>query len=91
MEKNKPETKFRAGAISATVWKNKGKNKAGKTTEFYTTKLERRYRDSNDEWQSTESLGINDIPKAILVLQKSYEFIATKKKGDNANAEIEVV
>ena len=45
MEKNKPETKFRAGAISATVWKNKGKNKAGKTTEFFTTKLERRYRD----------------------------------------------
>jgi hypothetical protein len=77
MEKNKPEEKFRAGAISATIWKNKG-NKAGKETEFYSVKLERRYKDNNDQWQSTESLGINDIPKAILVLQKSFDYIATK-------------
>lgn len=86
MEKNKPEEKFRAGAISATVWKNKGKNKSGRVTEFYTVKLERRYRDNNDQWQSTESLGINDIPKAVLVLNKAYEWIATKKR---ASAETE--
>jgi hypothetical protein len=81
MEKNKPEQKFRAGAISATVWKNKG-NSAGKVTEFFTIKLERRYKDSNDQWQGTDSLGINDIPKAILVLQKAFEHIITKKKTD---------
>ena len=88
MEKNKPEEKFRAGGISATIWKNKGKNRSGKTTEFYTVKLERRYRDNDDQWQSSDSLGINDIPKAILVLNKAFEFIATKKR---ANVEVEVV
>ena len=82
MEKNKPEEKFRAGGITATIWKNKGKNKNGKTTEFYSVKLERRYRDNNEQWQSTDSLGINDIPKAILVLEKSFQFIAMKKKSD---------
>lgn len=81
MEKNKPEQKFRAGAISATVWKNKGNN-AGKTAEFYTVKLERQYKDSHDQWQSTDSLGLNDIPKAVLVLQKSFDHIVTKKKTD---------
>ena len=90
MEKNKPEEKFRAGAISATIWKNKGKNKDGKSTEFYTVKLERRYMDNNDQWQSTDSLGINDIPKAVLVLNKAYEFIATQKRGDNTEVESEV-
>lgn len=81
MEKNKPDINFRAGAITATVWKNKV-NKSGKTAEFYTVKLERRYKDNNNEWKSTDSLGLNDIPKAILVLNKCFEHIAMKKKPD---------
>ena len=31
--------------------------------------------DKNDKWQSTSSLDVNDVPKAILVLSKAYEFM----------------
>ncbi len=35
--------------------------------------LEVRYRDKNGEWQGTNSLSLNEVPKAITALQQSYE------------------
>ena len=81
MENNPPEKKFRAGAISATVWQNKGQDKNGETTEYRTISLERNYKDKEGNWKSTNSLRINDLPKASLILQKAYEFLVLKE-GD---------
>jgi hypothetical protein len=75
MGKNLPEKKFRAGAVAATIWANETV-RDGKPVTYRTVSLERSYKDKNDAWQSTNSLRTADIPKAILVLQKSYEYIA---------------
>lgn len=75
---NLPEIKFRAGAICATVWKNEGVKKDGEATEYRTVSFERGYKDKNGEWKSTTSLRVNDLPRATLVLQKAYEYIALK-------------
>ncbi|MFH1638374.1 MAG: hypothetical protein ABIB71_08165 [Candidatus Woesearchaeota archaeon] len=75
-ETNKPEIKFRASAITATVWKNTGKTKDDKEYEFLTTQIERSYKDKDDKWQKTSSFRADDLPKVILVAQKAYEFIA---------------
>ena len=75
MGKNLPEKKFRAGAISATIWSNQG-TKDGKPTTYKTVSLDRNYKDKNDAWQSTNSLRVADIPKAVLVLNKAYEYLA---------------
>ena len=80
---NLPEIKFRAGAICATVWKNDGVSKDGEATEYRTVSFERGYKDKNGEWKSTSSLRVNDLPRAALVLQKAYEYIAL-----NGNAEV---
>jgi hypothetical protein len=72
---NLPEKKFRAGAISATVWLNQGQNQNGEATEYRTISIERSYTDKLGKWQSTNSLRINDLPKANVVLQKAYEFL----------------
>ena len=45
MEGNKPEKKFSTGAISATIWKNTGVGKDGKTFESHSVSLQRRYKD----------------------------------------------
>lgn len=74
-EKNLPEKKFRAGAITATVWKNKGQTKEGNETEFNTISFERSYKDKNGEWKTTSSLRINDLPRAQVVLKKAYEHL----------------
>ncbi|MBD3249763.1 hypothetical protein GF336_06985 [Candidatus Woesearchaeota archaeon] len=73
-----PEKKFSTGVIQATVWKNKGQSKDGQETEFRTISLQRRYTDKSGEWKSTNSMRINDLPKAALVLHKAYEYVVLK-------------
>ena len=79
---NIPEKKFRAGAISATVWANHGQSKEGKETTYRTISLQRGYKDKNDQWQNTTSFRVNDLPRAALVLQKAYEYLATQSSSD---------
>lgn len=81
MTANKPEKKFSTGVISATVWKNEGKNKNGEPVNYRTITIQRRYKDKKDEWQSTNSLRVNDLPKASLVLNKAYEYLVLKDEG----------
>jgi len=81
MEKNLPEIKFRAGAVSATVWTNKGQSKSGDEISFNTISIDRRYKDKEDEWQSTSSMRINDLPKAALVLTKAYEYLVLNQQN----------
>jgi len=68
---NMPEKKFSTGGLTATVWENQGKNKEGLDVSYRTVSFQRRYMDKNGDWQSTNTLRINDLPKASLVLQKN--------------------
>jgi hypothetical protein len=90
-----PEKKFRAGAISATVWKNQGTSKDGKAVEYRTVSLQRSYTDRSGAWQTTTTMRVNDLPRATLVLTKAYEYLALKEQSPaseaySSNAEIDV-
>jgi len=88
---NQPEKKFRAGAISATVWQNTGQNKkTGESVTYRTISLQRGYKDKNDQWQNTNSFRINDLPRAAVVLKQAYEFLVTKQQ-DSIAVQEEVV
>ena len=76
---NKPEQKFRVGNVSATIWKNEIK-KDGKIKEFKTVTFERIYKDKEDEWQTSNSLNVQDLPKAMTVLGKAYEYLSLKSE-----------
>ena len=73
---NQPVKKFKAGAISATVWENQAQNQQGETVSYKSVSFDRTYKDANGEWQHTNSLRMTDLPKATLVLSKAYEFLA---------------
>lgn len=75
MEKNTPEKKFRAGAVSATVWKNQSKE----GNEFSSVSFEKGYKDANGEWKSTSHLNVNDLPKALVVIGKAFEHLSLKE------------
>ena len=77
---NAPEKKFRAGAISATVWLNKGHKATGEETEYRTISIERSYTDKEGNWQSTNSFRVNDLPKVALLAQKAYEYQVFKEQ-----------
>jgi hypothetical protein len=88
---NTPEKKFSTGVISATVWKNNGTSKKdGSQVEFKTITLQRRYADKDGTWKSTNSLRINDLPKASLVLNKAYEYLVMKEQDASPAGEIDI-
>lgn len=85
---NKPVKKFRAGAVSVTVWKNAGKEIDGKEMSYNTISLERSYKDKEGAWKSTNSMRINDLPRAAAAINKAYEFLVfAKDSADVAEAE----
>ena len=82
---NKPEKKFRAGAISATVWQNQGKDREGNPATYRTISLARNYKDKKTgEWKSTNSFRILDLPKVALVSNKAFEYLVMS--DENAKA-----
>ncbi len=79
-EGNLPEKKFRAGAISATVWLNKGQRVTGEESEYRTISIDRNYTDKEGKWHANNSLRVNDLPKAKLVLEKAYEYLLLQEQ-----------
>jgi hypothetical protein len=88
-KENKPLKKFQAGGVSAALWTNKSTLKDGRNIETVSVSLDRRYKDSAGEWQSTGSLKESDIPKAMLVLAKAYEFLTAKAEAQEETAPAE--
>ena len=82
--KNIPEKKFSTGAVTATVWQNAGKSRTGEAVSYRTFSFQRRYNYKNGVWQSANSLRINDLPKATLVLRKAYEYLVLREQEANA-------
>jgi hypothetical protein len=70
----KPIKKVVVGGIEVAVWENSSKD----GNKYFTTTMERNYKDG-EEWKKTSSLRTNDLPKAVLALQKTYEFQALKE------------
>ena len=71
-----PEITFRHGLCSASVWENEYQ----RGEESFTVRnvsFQRAYLDKEGNWRHTNSLKVNDIPKAVLVLQKAYEFLTS--------------
>ena len=84
---SKPETVFKVGAVRASVFRNTIK-KAGQLIPLPKVAIEVRYKDKQGRWRGTNSLSLNDLPKAILALQKAFDYLTQHKKPEQAtNAE----
>ncbi|MCX8190307.1 MAG: hypothetical protein N3F05_03735 [Candidatus Diapherotrites archaeon] len=71
---NKPVKKLTVGSIQVASWLNEGKS-----GNFYTFTISRRFKDEKDSWQSSNSLRLSDLPKAIFALQEAYRQFALKE------------
>ena len=83
--RNTPEKKFSTGAVTATVWQNQGKGRNGEIVAYRTVSLQRSYKDKNGVWQHANSLRVNDLPRASLVLQKAFEYLVIREKEVSAS------
>lgn len=55
-EKNQPVAEYCIGAVKGVVWKNDTRNGI-----MFSTTLVRIYKDQEDEWKETHSLGRDDL------------------------------
>ena len=72
-KKRQPEKSIKAGSMTAAIWRNKSGDKVN-----YSVTLEKRTMQGGN-WKSIKSMNSNDLPKAILALQKAYEYLVLKK------------
>ena len=70
---SKPEKKFMCGGIEASIFENEIL-KSGKSIKIKKVAFQKRYK-SQQGWKTTYSLDTNDLPRAILVLSKAYEYL----------------
>ena len=89
--KQLPEVKFRAGGISATVWKNSGVKQNGEASEYRSVSFQRSYKDKSGAWKTTNSLRMNDLPRAAVVLNKAYEYLILQGPPTAVTVEEEIV
>jgi len=87
---NVPVKKFHAGCMTATLWENERKIN-GKTVTIKSVSLARQYQDKDGNWKSTcNGFSALDAQKAILVLNKAFEFLVSSSSDEEAVVEEEV-
>jgi len=87
---SKPMAKFKAGQVSAAVWENEITANGRKVTVLKAS-VQRRYKDKDGIWKSSQSFSRNEIPLAIYCLQKSFEHIvesSQQEQDDNVEEEM---
>jgi len=72
---NGPIDRIRVGSVELSIWENQ--NNFGGTNKMVS--MQKNYKTKEGEWKKTQSLRVNDIPKAILALNKAYEKIVLKE------------
>lgn len=82
MASSKPYRKFSAGTVSCALWQNEATVNGRNVTMLKAT-VERRYKDGDGEWKSSNSFSRNEIPLAIYCLQKAFDEIVSKGSSDD--------
>lgn len=84
----KPEISFKCGSCEIAIFVNEI-NRNGKAVSIKKAVFQKRYMDQNGEWQSTGSLDVNDIPKAIFALSRAYAYLMSA--GDKSQSNLDKV
>ena len=79
MGNNNPIKSFKAGAVRASIFANPMDNGRGRNNIMHRVVIDRRYQDRDGNWKSTNGFLGNEVPRAILVLQLAYQYLAMKE------------
>ena len=71
----KPEKVFRIGTVSASVFVNEVEQTK---RQVRSVNLQRRYRDG-EEWKTSTSFGLAELPQAITALDFAMKYVADKE------------
>jgi hypothetical protein len=83
---NEPVARFRAGAVSVSIWANQRKVD-GKEVTINSASVARNYKDKNDEWQATNN-GYSALGLAQLIsaATKAFEYLTSGTDSNDSPA-----
>ncbi len=76
-----PDKKFRVGGITATVWRGISE----KGMPYFNIQLSKSYKDKDSNWKTTDSFKDYEVPKAMVLLQKAYEYVISQQGNSVLN------
>ena len=79
-EKRTPEQKVRLGNVQASIWYDIRQDDNGGLREYWTTILDRTYKDASGTIKYGKTLSVHDMTDAIFVLQKAVEYIIDQQQ-----------
>lgn len=82
-----PEIVFKHGRCQAAVFSKETTTREGMTLQVRSVSFQKRYLDKNGEWQTSFYLDVNDLPKAVLVLQKAFDYLTSGGCRDEGDEE----
>ena len=82
---SKPIKDFRSGPVQASIWRNEVE-KDGRSFRIRKVVFQKRYKDGNGEWRTSQSLDENDIPKAILALADAYDYLTGGEQDEDGDS-----
>jgi hypothetical protein len=81
--KRLPVKTFRIGDCSASIWAREFVAQ-GQPRTFYSTTLERSYKDRDGAWKYTKSFDLDSLGSVVALCQQASEAIAALQEKDEA-------
>lgn len=85
----RPTKEFRAGPVRAAIWIDEAKREDGSTYEVGSVVIERRYKDQDEEWKSTNRYHLRDLANLWLVVIESLRFLGMQERDPNSEEKTE--
>jgi len=79
---NKPEKVFQHGMVKAAIFAN-DREKDGRFFTVKSVSFQKLYRDRDGVMKTTSSLDVDDLPKAVVVLQKAYNYLTMRQEFED--------
>ncbi len=75
-----PAHKIRISNLSATIWRNTNSDKG---TTWYSVQPSRSYKNGDETWKDTDSLGFDDLLTMAKLLDQAHSWIARQMQADS--------
>lgn len=72
-----PAHKVRIGVLQVTIWRNSSERGV-----WYSVTPSRSYKQGDDSWRETDSLGFDDILAMIKLLDQAHTWIVKQQQAD---------
>ena len=77
---NQPAHKIRFGLLQVTIWRNTSIEKG---TTWYSVQPSRSYKQGDETWKETDSLGEDDLLAMAELHRQAFVWIARQKQADS--------